>query len=144
MDRKRSRQIAREFFGRYISLQKEIESLDKQIEKLRSRVDVSSPIITGMPRGSSFYTLDDYIADVEELIIELQKTRQSAILEFKNIERVIRLYKDPLQRTILRGKYLFGIGLGDMAAKLNYSETRIYHVHQEALDQFEKLTSFDK
>lgn len=134
MDQKR--QQVRTYLSQYRRLQHEEEQLLEQIDRLRQRIDLSSPAITGMPKGTSYYGTAEYVADLMELQEELDASILAAVVTYSEIIRKIDQMEDPLHRLILRGKYLAGQTLSEIADQAGYSVPRIQHLHGEALDAF--------
>lgn len=136
MEQKQKRQQVRAYLSQYRRLLREKQQLEEQLDRLRRRVGLSSPILTGLPKSTTYYGTADYVADLIELEQQVDASILSAVITCSQISEKIDQMEDPLHRVILRGKYLMGQSLAEIADTAGYSLPRIQHLHGEALDAF--------
>lgn len=127
----------------YRQIKKEIAELESTIAEMDTRVySPRIPKLTGMPSahfteaGSAqeraatalFELREKYYAEVERL----HRTAEQ-------IEMTIELLDDPLQRRILRMRYIKGRSWIAIARKVHYSESYVWKVHGYALKNISKI-----
>ena len=81
-----------------------------------------------------FYSL----ADITETEAELRAQVTAQICAEREAERAIFALEDPLEREVLRMRYLNGWMMTKVAQKLNYSERQVYRLQESGLQHLEK------
>lgn len=134
MDERQRRREVKVYLSQYKDLRSEADSLQEEVRRLKQRIELKSPQITGMPKGGVPYTLQDYVADAADLIEDLNRNYEEQVQKYREIEGAIRDVGSPLYRLILRSHYLAGESLRGIAEAQGYSVSRIEHIHLLALD----------
>ena len=138
MDReqKQRRRLVKAHLHEYRNLRREERSILEQLERLQNRMDLRAVILTGQPKGTTTYTMADYVAELDELQGQLEEALSDTILAYKRIQEEINSMPDPLHRVLLIDYYLLEKPFDQIADRLGYSLARIHHLHAEALDAF--------
>jgi seryl-tRNA synthetase len=131
------REEARAYMNNVRALAAEEAAIRQRIDELRERMDAHSAVITGMPKGTTRYTLADYAGDLGELLEVLELTRKEYAATYKDAVTRIKKIKDPSLRLVLEEKYLGGKSLERIAMELLVSPSTVYHYHLRALDELE-------
>ena len=124
----------KQFLRRY---RKNIACLDRLKEKLKlldMRItSMRSPNLSGMPRGSAPVTLDDLLADKEELEERIKELKKKS----KSLKREILVKIDSLEddrySEILEAHFIDGLPIEKISEKIGYSERHTYNLYKEAL-----------
>ena len=96
---------ARSFLNRVKVIVKREERIIRQIQKLEQRqLDITSKL-TGMPRGSTPFTTEDYAVNVRDLTEELEKELAAERQAYKEVLVVLNTFEG-LTRDILIEHYL--------------------------------------
>ena len=97
---------------KYTETKREIEIIEDKLEYLKEKkTSINSMIITDMPKGT-FSDNDRFgqlLVQIEELTELYKKKMQNLLNEQIKIENVINELDDPLQRNIMRLRYLQGL-----------------------------------
>ena len=125
----------KERLNRYLELWADIEIKQQEIEKLRSRAEKITGVISSVPGGGAkqdFGVTVDRIIEIENRInLQLQQLDE----ERKYIGRIIESVKSPLHRRVLQRKYINGDTFEQIAVKENKAYKYItYVIHPQALD----------
>lgn len=135
MDRKRERRIKKGYLNNYQKLKAEVRAVERQIATTRElEMSIKALVLTDLPKGGKVRTLDDYLEKISDLEEKLEILTVEMTIEYLNIGVYIEAAQNPLHRAILRDRYLSGLAFDEIAYTLNYSLSRILHLHQEAID----------
>lgn len=108
-------------------LKTKLRLLDMRITSVRS------PDMSGMPRGSAPVTLDDLLADKEELEIRIKElSKKSKSLKRKILAEIDAL-EDDRYIEILESYFIDGLTLESIADNMGYSERYLYDLYKKAL-----------
>lgn len=137
---------AKEYLNRYIESEREIESLQETVLRLRSLAEKRTVSYSDNPPSTT--RNPNKIPDiVEQIITEEERIgrKVSELIETKKeIEEMIEKVKDERYRTLLRMKYIGGKGFPYISAKMGYSYEHVIQVlHNRALQEIEKLLNKD-
>ncbi len=121
--------------NRYLELWADIEIKQQEIEKLRSRAEKITSVISNMPgvgNKQDFSVTVDRIIEIEnKLKSEIQQLEQ----ERKYIGAIIEAVKSPLHRRVLQRKYINGDTFEEIAVKENKTFKHIaYIIHPQAIN----------
>lgn len=130
----KSRKEIKAYLLEYLVLLREEELTQREINRLRSRLDLKSPAITGMPRPAKSYTTEDFIADAEDLFTYLEDLKDDQVRSYTKIRKSIAAVDNPTYRELLTLRYLLGLDLRAVAAEMGYSYSRIRQLHGNALE----------
>ncbi len=118
----------------YIKLEKELKQLEEMLEKLEN--EIHSPKITrlsDMPKGGKPVDIEDKIIKLIELRDIYNDKWDKLIDERKRIEQAIEKLQDPIQRALMRYKYIDGLTWEEVCVKLSYSWRQTHRMHSRAL-----------
>ena len=131
--------MTRERLWSYQHLCREIRQLEDQIAELESRItSPRTPKLSFLPHAKSAgYALEagmDRYAD----LIELYKTKLERLYsERAAIEQAIESL-EPIERMVLRARYIEGRTWEDVAERINYSYVQTWRIHARAIEALEK------
>lgn len=121
---------------KYTETKREIEIIEDKLEYLKEKkTSINSMIITDMPKGT-FSDNDRFgqlLVQIEELTELYKKKMQNLLNEQIKIENVINELDDPLQRNIMRLRYLQGLSWEKICVEINYRWRQTHKYHSEAL-----------
>lgn len=122
--------------SQYQVLEKEIDCLKNEIERLRDSLS-APPIIDGMPKAKAY---QDRIANLVAKIVDLDNIltdKLSDLVECRiRIEEAISTL-ETADRLLLRLRYIDGEKWEDVADKMGYSWQGIHLRHSKALKKIE-------
>lgn len=135
----------KEYLSQYRTLDREINSLLDEQERLRSLAEKAGSSIIGggaktvkSDNSAPFERVVDKIIEIENEIN--QKIDLKLILR-KEIEASIESVDDDTLRTLLRYRYLCGMTFEQVAVRMNYSYKQTCRLHGKAL---QKLTQGER
>lgn len=130
----------KQFLGQLRKIAANIEVLQEELTRLRSRVEsttvqLSADRVQTSPTGDRFADAIADLADKElyymDMVEEYERLRQ-------RIVDLILGMDNPIHVQVLYGRYVKGRSLSAIANELAYSYDRIKHVHGEALQAFDE------
>ena len=111
---------------KYTETKREIEIIEDKLEYLKEKkTSINSMIITDMPKGT--FSDNDRFG---QLLVQIEELTE---LYKKKIENVINELDDPLQRNIMRLRYLQGLSWEKICVEINYRWRQTHKYHSEAL-----------
>lgn len=128
---------AKELLNSITNMQKQINNKREKIVLLREMATSTSPNLSGMPHAprsctSPMANTVCKIADLEQEIKDLEKTRQQAIDVLSGIEDV-ELY------TVLIKRYVQDKAWIDVAIEMYYGRSKVFNLHRAAIDALDKV-----
>lgn len=127
-----------ELLNRHRSLVLKIERQKAKIQRLEERKTSLSFVNDGMPKGSDSYTMEDYMADKEELEAALLVlTREQSYYYDQIFSRLPRMQSSK-EIDILWQRYLFGKSWAVVERDMKISHSYAMTLHRSALVNFEK------
>ncbi len=136
---------ARTYLNQARFLDRRIQSKIEQVESLNELANSCTSVLSGTPHGS-----DKGHSRVEECvvkIIDLQEELKNDINQLvdlrKNITATIKAVEDVELQTLLEERYLCFITWEEIAVGMHYSIQHIYHLHDLALADVEKIINED-
>lgn len=128
----------RELLNLHRSLVLKIEKQKAKIRRLEERKTSLSFVNDGMPKGSDSYTMEDYMADKEELEIELQALIRRQSYYYDKIFGLFPRMQSSREIDILWQRYLFGKAWAVVERDMKISHSYAMTLHRSALVNFEK------
>ena len=108
------------------------------VDKAVSRAQKCTAQLTGMPGGGMIST----VADGVDLILQAKSVRDAIASELEHMRAqlapVIDALDDPLEKTVMRMRYMDGMSAREIAFRLSYVERWIFHVLSRAEAKIEK------
>lgn len=112
------------------------------VERAMSRAQKCTAQLTGMPGGGSGST----VADAVELVMQAEEARDRIAAELVRMRAelapMIDALSDPLEKTVMRMRYMEGVSVREIAYRLSYVERWIFQKlrrAEEQIEQFEKI-----
>ena len=122
----------------YIEIKREIEMIEDKIEFLKEKkTSIKSMVITDMPRGSNSENdrLGILLGEIEELINIYNEKQIRLIKQQIKIEEAISILDDPIDRNIMRLRYLEGMKWEKICVKVNYRWAQVHRHHKSILEK---------
>ena len=114
-------------------LRLEGEDIREEIEPLRSAIESTTPKLSGMPRGSAESDkLAEYMVRLETLLGKLYDTQVRYENEYYKMKEAIEAL-EPIQRRVMRMRYMQGLKWEDIAKKMHYSDFHCRRIRKAAL-----------
>lgn len=119
------------------------EQIEKYIEQ-REEVYGLSQYFDGMPKAQNKpnYAIENLIDSYNELLNILAEEQRKVNETIKQINKL-----DPIYRTILTKRYLYGENFETISTEIHYDYYNTCKLHGKALNEFDKLdnsTKFDQ
>ncbi len=134
------REEKKEYIMSYRNLKNLIRIEEDRLRQFRIDKAMPSAIkYTGMPMGSSGNSdLSNYEVREEELIESVERAKENYVRRLREIHDAVHSIKKKEYVELLELRYLGKkTSWKQIAEKMNYSESRIYELRNEALDAFE-------
>jgi DNA-directed RNA polymerase specialized sigma subunit len=135
--RGRLREQIKQKLHSYNGAREECKQIDGQIAQIRTTME--SPRIQamdGMPRGSGG---GDAMASIVAELIHLEEKYRDKLhrlhTAMSEVEDLIGSLDDPVERQVLRCRYIDGLIWEEVCVKLNYSWSQTHRIHGGALDK---------
>jgi DNA-directed RNA polymerase specialized sigma subunit len=131
---------AKDYLSQYrhmVWLEHEIED---EIDALRTRYIGKAITYSDMPTAhNSERDLSDYAAQLEDLLIKLQRRKEEAIAVYQSIDNLIEQVKSDRERELLRLRYIKLRTWEEIADALMYDVRHIHRIHGEALQSVQDV-----
>lgn len=127
--------MTKEELLKYKGLKKEVEELNERIEMLKEKkTSIKSQIISDMPAGNGEgMDTETLMIMIENAIEELVRKEKDSIDAMLEIEEKISELEDPLERYILRTRYIDCKNWEEICVLTNYSWRQIHRMHSNIL-----------
>ena len=118
-----------------------IEALEDRLARLRERATMAGTRYSQVPGGGTRRESgqERFIADITETEAELRAQIAAQINAERELERAFFYLEDPMEREVLRMRYINGWMMAKIAQALNYSERQVYRLHVAGLQHLEKI-----
>ena len=121
---------------RYLDLKRERDQIAEELETLQGEAtSPKSPNLDGMPRASGYG--DAMVGKVSEIINlreKYERKRDEISAAMLAIEDTIEGL-EPVERTLLRYRYICGMTWENVCVAMNYSWRQTHNIHAKALDK---------
>lgn len=119
----------------YQALMRELEGLREQIKILAAKIRcVCAVTLSDMPKPTTKGNQVDGICKLADMQQMYESKVKSALEEMADIEQAISGLDDPVQRTLMRYRYIDGMEWEKICVKLNYSWRQTHRIHSMALN----------
>ena len=128
----------KEELNKYTETKREIEIIEDKIEYLKEKkTSIKSMVITDMPRGSNSENdrLGILLGEIEELINIYNEKQIRLIKQQIKIEEAISILDDPIDRNIMRLRYLEGMKWEKICVEVNYRWAQVHRHHKSILEK---------
>ena len=130
--------LNKEELNKYTETKREIEIIEDKIEYLKEKkTSIKSMVITDMPRGSNSENdrLGILLGEIEELINIYNEKQIRLIKQQIEIEEAISILDDPIDRNIMRLRYLEGMKWEKICVEVNYRWAQVHRHHKSILEK---------
>lgn len=114
-------------------------SLKNQIDVLDAQIQHITPPYGVQPRGGKSADAADSILKLIELKRDYKEKNAHITVRQKEIEAVIDKMTNPVERTVLRLRYISNIKWTDIQIAINYEIAQTFRIHTKAIKNFEKI-----
>lgn len=131
----------RGWLGGYLKLRRELDDLRERAQKLRAEAERMSVRLTGLPGGGpSDDRLQRCAAELADLEREYTAAAAVCTVRLRSIERAVRRLKDPVQRVILRRRWLDGESWERIAGEMSYSTRAVHYIAEKGVERLKPRT----
>ena len=130
--------MTKQELNKYTETKREIEIIEDKIEYLKEKkTSIKSMVITDMPRGSNSENdrLGILLGEIEELINIYNEKQIRLIKQQIEIEEAISILDDPIDRNIMRLRYLEGMKWEKICVEVNYRWAQVHRHHKSILEK---------
>ena len=126
-----------DYLKQYKNLDKYINHLIEDAERLRTRAEKITPTLTGLPQGGDGENQRELaICKLVDLNNEIDEKINLYVDLGREIRGNIDSVPDVILRTILLLKYIEGLTWEQIAVDLQYSWRNVHYLHSRALKEF--------
>ena len=126
-----------DYLKQYKNLDKYINHLIEDAERLRTRAEKFTPTLTGLPQGGDGENQRELaICKLVDLNNEIDEKIDLYVDLGREIRGNIDSVPDVILRTILLLKYIEGLTWEQIAVDLQYSWRNVHYLHSRALKEF--------
>ncbi len=131
---------AKDYLSQYRDMVWLEQEIEQEIDALRTRYIGKAITYSDMPTAhNSERDLSDYIAKLDELLLELQHRKEQAISIYRSIEQTICRVDLERERKLLRLRYLRCMTWEEVAEAMDYDVRWVYKIHSDALEIVDDL-----
>lgn len=122
------------FLRRYQNNLACISRLEAKLVILDERITtIKSPNYSGMPRGGVPITLEDLIADKDDLERRIKRLRRKSRDLKESVYEVIDSLEDPRYCEVLEAHFIDGLSFRDIAEEMGYAERHVRKLYARAI-----------
>lgn len=131
---------AKQWLNRYRDASMAVKRLESQLAEVRANMDgVRAIQYSDMPKSPSVSgDLSDAVARLSDLELQLSREKTRAAETLCKTIAVINSLQEQVHRTLLDDRYVHLMPWWQIAKKHDYSERRMYQLHDEAIDEIIK------
>lgn len=120
----------------YRRLEQNIERDMEELQRLESRAEKITSMVSDMPKGSQQGdSLQRSVEKICELKASLNQRIDAAVEKRKEIEAVIETLEDKTLQLLLRYRYIDGMTWEQIAVKMDYCWRQVVRLHGRALSK---------
>ena len=120
----------------YRRLEQNIERDMEELQRLESRAEKITSMVSEMPKGSQQGdSLQRSVEKICELKVSLNQRIDAAVEKRKEIETVIETLEDKTLQLLLRYRYIDGMTWEQIAVKMRYDYRWVLRLHGRALER---------
>jgi DNA-directed RNA polymerase sigma subunit (sigma70/sigma32) len=128
------------YLKQYIILDKEIDRMIAEVERLWSRIGKLTPTLSDMPGGGgSIYKSSD--TDIIDKIVDLEaeiNRKIDRVIDLKRrIEQMIDGLEDEREKLLMSYRYLDGMTFEWIASEMHYHWRSVHKIHVRALTKIQ-------
>ena len=120
----------------YRKLEQNIERDMEELQRLESRAEKITSMVSDMPKGGNQGDRLQLAVDrICELKVSLKQRIDAAVEKRKEIETVIETLEDKTLQLLLRYRYIDGMTWEQIAVKMDYCWRQVVRLHGSALSK---------
>ncbi len=120
----------------YRRLEQNIERDMEELQRLESRAEKITSMVSDMPKGSQQGdSLQRSVEKICELKVSLNQRIDAAVEKRKEIETVIETLEDKTLQLLLRYRYIDGMTWEQITVKMRYDYRWVLRLHGRALER---------
>lgn len=125
----------KEFMKKAYEIDRRLKARRRRLEYLRSRIEATSPQVTGIPKSSSIVNsvMEEQTVRILDLEMCIQKDERDLAEARQEIKESIDAIGNETLSTILQMRYLDYLCWEDIMASLDYCRSYLYELHGRAL-----------
>lgn len=135
--------MTKEELKRYNVYKLEIRSIEDSILELKTELEnvSSKPITDDLINHNAFLTdrQSDLVLKKIALEDKLMTLRARLIETHEQIEGAIESLQEPIERTVLRMRYINGMKWEEICVSIDYEWAQMHRIHNEALKNISKI-----
>ena len=114
-------------------LQIELESIEEQITRLDAKIKKATASFGMSPRGGKSADKEDRIIKLLDLKEDYETRGGKIIAEQIKIEKELDKLSDPVEKAVLRYRYIDNMDWEDIQIMIGYERTNTYRIHDRAI-----------
>lgn len=137
MSENQTRELIKRKLHRYNHLRWEAAQIAEQIGQLRATAEAPrSQAMDGLPRSSGS---GDAMAGIVAELVQLEEKYMAKLhrlnVAMAEVEDMIGSLEDPVERRLMRCRYIEGMVWEEVCVEMNYSWTQTHRIHGRILDK---------
>lgn len=129
---------------RFRKLQIELESIDEQIKRLDAKIKKATASFDISPRGGKSVDKEDRIIKMIRLKEDYEIRGGKIIAEQMEIEKGLDNLSDPVEKAVLRYRYIDNMDWEDIQIMIGYERAQTYRIHDRAIKNLQKIKNETK
>lgn len=125
-------------------LQIELESIEEQIARLDAKIKKATASFGMSPRGGKSADKEDRIIKLLDLKEDYEIRGGKIIAEQMKIEKGLDKLSDPVEKAVLRYRYIDNMDWEDIQIMIGYEKTQTFKIHSKAIKNLQKIQSADE
>ena len=114
-------------------LQRELESIEEQITRRDAKIKKATASFGMSPRGGKSADKEDRIIKLLDLKEDYETRGGKIIAEQIKIEKELDKLSDPVEKAVLRYRYIDNMDWEDIQIMIGYERTNTYRIHDRAI-----------
>lgn len=130
----------------YRSLYEELEQIKERLDEMENSQDmVKSVVISDMPKGNIVDKdmIGRLLSRIEELRKQYNEKLDKMLCELHYIEMLIDSLEEPIERRLMRKRYVEGKEWSVIAKEMFFSQETAWRTHRKVLLKLSRLTVDD-
>lgn len=124
---------------KFRKLQIELESIENQVAALDAKIQKATPSYSVSLRGGKSADKEDRIIKLIELKKDYEIKGGKIISEQIEIEKGIDKLSDPVEKAVLRYRYIDNMDWEDIQIMIGYERSQTYRIHDSAIKNLQKI-----
>lgn len=117
----------------------QIESLQRELERLFEKTSSLTATLSDMPKGGDSLDMYDKVNEWLPLVDEIKAEIETSVMKRLEILAMLDTVTKPYLRTVLQLRYIEGLSFIDIAIKMDYTERWVMELMNRALRNVETV-----